>query len=180
MIVQRTPIAEGCPFDLETVAVHCRADMVDLLSEVGAIASAAALEFESYTQTALLLQTVQVTIEGRVQRSMMALPVAPLADPVSVSITVDGLPFDDFAVIAGLRPALHFSACKPCGLVVIEYQAGFGETHADVPEVIRLGQGAASAHFRSSRISALARIRSLRITAVMASLAGFPALQSRW
>ncbi len=138
MIVQRTPIAEGCPFDLETVAVHCRADMVDLLSEVGAIASAAALEFESYTQTALLLQTVQVTIEGRVQRSMMALPVAPLADPVSVSITVDGLPFDDFAVIAGLRPALHFSACKPCGLVVIEYQAGFGETHADVPEVILL------------------------------------------
>ncbi len=54
------------------------------------------------------------------------------------------------------------------------------EARARSSEVIRLGQGAASAHFRSSRISALARIRSLRITAVMASLAGFPALQSRW
>ncbi len=48
------------------------------------------------------------------------------------------------------------------------------------PEVIRFGQGVVSVHFRSSRIRALARIRSLRITAVIATLAGFPALQSAW
>lgn len=46
------------------------------------------------------------------------------------------------------------------------------------PEVIRCDQGAVSAHFRSSRIRAFARIRSLRITAVIATFAGFPALQS--
>lgn len=44
-----------------------------------------------------------------------------------------------------------------------------------VSEDIRLGQGTVCAHFRSSRIRALARTMSLRMTAVIATFAGFPA-----
>lgn len=47
-------------------------------------------------------------------------------------------------------------------------------------EVIRVGQGAVSAHFRLSRIRALASTSSLRMTAVIATFAGFPASQSVW
>ena len=43
---------------------------------------------------------------------------------------------------------------------------------------IRFDQGLISAHFRSSRIRALARTMSLRITAVMATFQGFPAASS--
>lgn len=138
MIVQRTPVSSMAPFDLDMIAVHCHADEPWFLTEVLHIALATAQEFENYAQIALLFQTVKVTIEDRILRSMLPLPVAPLIDPLSVSITVDGAPFDDFAVIAGNRPALHFNGSKPRGLVVIEYQAGFGETHVDLPRDIKL------------------------------------------
>jgi hypothetical protein len=45
---------------------------------------------------------------------------------------------------------------------------------------VRAGQGAVGAHFRWPRIRAFARMRSFRMIATMATLAGFPALIMAW
>ena len=45
---------------------------------------------------------------------------------------------------------------------------------------VRVGQGAVGAHFRLSRMRALARMRSFLIMATRATLAGFPALIRAW
>src|SRR5271156_407682 len=44
------------------------------------------------------------------------------------------------------------------------------------PCSVRAGQGAAGAHFRWPRMRALARMRSFRMIATIATLVGFPAL----
>lgn len=134
MIIQRTPISTERPFDLNAVALHIRVELGEELdTELANMAGAAAAELEAYAQIALLTQTVTVTLENGPPRSWFELPVAPLNDPLSVVITVDGTAFDAFAPVAGLRPALRFTDGKPCGLVVITYEAGFGDTAADIP-----------------------------------------------
>ena len=70
---------------------------------------------------------------------------------MSPVVTVDGSSFDGFAVIAGLRPALRLTGERPCGLIVVEYQAGFGDAVEDIPEDLRLAildQAAASFDWR--------------------------------
>jgi len=134
MIIQRTPLTVALPFDLEAVAAHCRADDApEFEAEVLRMASAAASEFEAYAQIALLDQSITVTLDGPIRKAMFALPIAPLIDPLSLAVTVDGTPTDSFAVVAGLRPAIRFTEGKPSGCVVIEYRAGFGETADDLP-----------------------------------------------
>ncbi|WP_333830451.1 hypothetical protein [Pararhodobacter sp.] len=133
MIIQRTPLTEALPFDLQAVATHCRADYFEFLPELSRMALSAASELEAYAQIALLDQTITVTLDGPIRKATFPLPVAPLIDPLSVAVTVDGTPTDSFAVVAGLRPAIRFTDGKPCGVVVIEYQAGFGDTADDLP-----------------------------------------------
>jgi uncharacterized phiE125 gp8 family phage protein len=133
MIVQRALIATGSPFRLVDVAAHCRVTAAGIDEELSRLASAAANELEAYAQLALLMQTITVTLESGPPRSWFELPVAPLLDPLSVAVTVDGLAYEAFAVVAGLRPAVRFTSAKPCGLVVITYDAGFGTAASDVP-----------------------------------------------
>lgn len=138
MIIQRTPISTVQPFDLAEVLLHCRAnDDPYFVQEVERMALAAAAELEVYAQIALLTQTVTVTLENGPSRSWFELPVAPLNDPLSVVVTADGIAFESFAVVAGSRPAVRFTDGRPCGLVVITYEAGFGETAADIPPDLR-------------------------------------------
>lgn len=136
MIIERTPLTDALPFDLALVAGHCRAEGDYFEAEVARMASSAASELEAYAQLAILDQTVTVTLERGPARSLFDLPIAPLIDPLSVEVTVDGVTVDAFAVIAGRRPAIRFTDGRPCGLVVIVYQAGFGATAADVPQDI--------------------------------------------
>lgn len=138
MIIQRTPLIGGLPVDVQASAVHGRTDNIpDFAADVTRMAAAAALEFEAYAQIALLDQTITVTLEVKPSLSLLPLPVAPLLDPMLVGVTVDGVAYDDFAVISGMRPALRFSTDRPCGVYVVEYMAGFGETSADVPQDIQ-------------------------------------------
>lgn len=130
MIIQRTPLVLASVVDFADLADHCRTDATP---ELERMAAAAALEFEAYAQVALLHQTVTVTLESKPNLSMFALPIAPLNDLMSVEVTVDGAAYDGFAVIAGQRPALRFPTDRPCGVYVIQYQAGFGDTAADLP-----------------------------------------------
>jgi uncharacterized phiE125 gp8 family phage protein len=137
MIIQRTPVSSATPFNLPEVAEHGRLTYPGDQAEVHRLSLAAAREFEDFAQIALLDQTVSVTLEEPIRSAMLALPIAPLVDPLSVDITVDGLAFDAFAVITGLRPAIRFTGDKPCGLVVISYLAGFGATAAAIPDDVK-------------------------------------------
>jgi hypothetical protein len=93
----------------------------------------AATELEQHASIALFDQPIRVTLEAWPRSCWLPLPIAPLIDPMSPAVTVDGEPFDGFAVIAGLRPALRLTGQRPRGLIVIEYQAGFGDALTDLP-----------------------------------------------
>jgi uncharacterized phiE125 gp8 family phage protein len=137
MIIERTPLVTASPFVFNTVALHCRVDGIDeFVVEISRMATAAALEFETYAQIALLDQLITVTLEDGPRLAWLDLPIAPLPEASTVTVTVDGIAFNDFAVITGRRPAIHFTAGKPCGLVVIQYQAGFGPTATAIPRDI--------------------------------------------
>ncbi|MBC9245152.1 hypothetical protein H4P12_00120 [Paracoccus sp. 11-3] len=99
--------------------------------------NAAALEAEELAQIALLHQTVRVTLDGWPRGSSFALPIAPLLDWSTVQITADDTAFEDFSVITGQRPAIRATGPRPCGVVVIEYQAGFGADGTDLPADLR-------------------------------------------
>lgn len=137
MIIQRTLLSASQPFVLSVVAAHCRTEYGSEFDvELARMAAAAANELEAYAQLALLEQTITVTLEDGPRRSVFDLPIAPVIDPLSVEVTVDGATFEDFAVITGQRPAIRFTSGKPCGLVVIQYQAGFGDSATDLPQDI--------------------------------------------
>lgn len=136
MIVNRTPVGTAKPFDLARVSVHCRADLPDFDAEIDSMAEAAAREFEHYAQIALLSQNIEVLQDGPLRQSVFPLPIAPLLSDTPVQVLVDGQTFEAFETIAGLRPALRFTADMPCGAVTIRYQAGFGDTAAAIPKDI--------------------------------------------
>jgi len=135
MIIQRTPLTTALPFDLAEVKEYSRLDAnsPEFDAEMSRMASAAAAGLEAYAQLALLHQTITVTLERGPALSVFHLPIAPLIDAMPVIVTVDGSAFDAFAVINGLRPVILFTDGRPCGLVVIEYRAGFGATAAEMP-----------------------------------------------
>lgn len=139
MIIQRTPLTEAAPFDLSQLHDHARVTGInDFDAELFSLGHAAAAELEAYAGVALLDQTVTVTLDGWPRSAWLPLPVAPLLDALSVSITADGTAFEAFAVVTGLRPALRLSGAKPCGLIVIQYQAGFGADSRDIPADLTL------------------------------------------
>ena len=133
MIVERITQPTGLPFIQSTLAEHCRVTDPSMIEEASTHARAAASELQHYAQIALLDQTIRVALDAWPRSSWFNLPIAPLLDVLTATITVDGVPFSDFAVVAGLRPALRLTDARPCGLIVIEYQAGFGPAASDIP-----------------------------------------------
>ena len=142
MIVSRTPLTESAPFDPAEVARHCRADEDYFSDEIERLAYSAAAQFESLAQVALLDQTVSVTLEtddliGAMAGNILFLPVTPLLDATTLTVTEDGEAFSLFTASEGRRPAIRFYARSPQGLVVITYRAGFGDAHTDIPLDVR-------------------------------------------
>lgn len=140
MIVDRIPL-NGIPdpFDLPTVLLHCRLENdAEALIEASQHARAAALEIESYSSIALLYQKVYVTLQEWPDMASLALPIAPLIDAASVTVTAMGEPFESFTVTTGPRPKLWIDGPAPCGDVVIEYQAGFGDQASNIPADLAL------------------------------------------
>lgn len=133
MIIERLTTPTALPFDTAALADHVRVTDAGQITEATRHAKAAAGEAEDYGQLALLTQTIRVTLDAWPRAAWVALPIIPMLDPLSVTVTVDGVTFDDFAVVAGQRPAIRPTEGKPCGLVVIQYEAGFGDTAADIP-----------------------------------------------
>lgn len=105
-------------------------------AELTRLGRAAAAEVEQFAQVALLDQTIRVTILDLAHGDNVALPVGPVADGSSATVTVDGQPFTGFDLVTGLRPYLIWAASirgKASACVVIEYPAGFGDKASDVP-----------------------------------------------
>lgn len=94
---------------------------------------AATLEAEDYGQLALFPQTVRVTLDAWPRGHSFRLPIGPLLDWDSVSVTADGQPFEDFNTMTGARPELRLTAARPCGQIVIEYASGYEYQRHKIP-----------------------------------------------
>ena len=137
MIVERITSPVGLPYMPLDVTDHLRIDD-DQVTEGYRHMKAAAQEAEAYGQLALLAQTIRVTFEvwPATHGLTLPLPIAPVIDPGSVTMTADGAPFTGFTVITGLRPALALTGDCPTGRVVITYDAGFGVDASAIPPAL--------------------------------------------
>ena len=147
MIVERVTRPATLAFDPVKLARHCRVDGAAGQVEVSGHGQVAAMELEAHASLALFDQAIRVTMEEWTRGATLPLPVAPLLDPMSVTITVDGVAFTDFATVMGQRPAIRVNT-KPCGVIVVQYLAGFGDVLADLPvDLVHAIMDQASAYY---------------------------------
>ncbi|MGR3547601.1 MAG: head-tail connector protein [Roseovarius sp.] len=136
MTVSRTPISAGDPFTLSHVQTGLRVEAGDMADEVNRIAWAAAREVEHFAQIALLKHTIRVMIFDPVFQSYMRLPIGPVAADHMPTVTFDGEPYTEFLFDGGDRPCIRWSGTifdQVPSRMVIEYEAGFGDTASDIP-----------------------------------------------
>lgn len=93
---------------------------------------AVAREAEDYAQIALLDQTIRILLP-RWPRGHVRLPIVPILDRTSISVTINTQPWPDVALDGGARPLLMICGNPPPGVVVIEYRAGFGALPEAIP-----------------------------------------------
>lgn len=138
MIVERLERPLALLIGLEDLKRFARVDGMDEFDmELARMAHAAVREAEDLAEIALLSQAVRVTLDGWPRTYSFRLPIGPLLDWDRVTVTADGQPFSDFTTTTGTRPELRATGPRPCGRVVIEYVAGYGETAETVPEDLR-------------------------------------------
>lgn len=93
---------------------------------------AVAREAEDYAQIALLDQTIRILLP-RWPRGHVRLPIVPILDRTSISVTINTQPWPDVALDGGARSLLMICGNPPPGVVVIEYRAGFGALPEAIP-----------------------------------------------
>ena len=133
MIIERIQTVVGLPYSAAMVADHVRVLDVEGSNEASQHALAAAREAEHYGQLALLTQTIRVTLDVWPECDRLPLPIAPVLLANTVTMTVDAVAFTAFAVSTGLRPSIGLTAARPCGLIIIQYTAGFGDQASSIP-----------------------------------------------
>ena len=133
MIIERLSMPTLPAVSLTDLKEHCRVDGYSFDYELARHGKAAATELETYAALALLDQSIRVTLPVWPRKDTFGLPIIPMIDPLSVTVTADGVAFEDYAVCTGHRPALRLSGDRPCGVIVIEYLAGFGPTATSIP-----------------------------------------------
>lgn len=137
MLVQRTPTSANPPFVLGELKEYARIDGTDDDFTLDRMGRAAAAEVEHFAQVALLSQTIRVTILDLVHGAGLTLPIGPVADDATATVTIDGQPITGFDLVTGTRPYLSWPASirgTASARVVIEYPAGFGDAAGDVPD----------------------------------------------
>lgn len=137
MLVHRAATTTNVPFSLAALKGYLRVDSSDDDATISSIGMTAAADIEHFSQLALLTQTVRVTIFDPVPcETGLGLPVGPVADDATITITIDGVAFTDFEFCGGTRPYIRWMAAwydlRPQRLVVV-YEAGFGATQASIP-----------------------------------------------
>lgn len=143
MLVQRTPISMAAPFALEELKEYLKftPDMGDVDdAELDRLGMEAAAEVEHFAQTALLTQTVRVTIVNLRHGPELVLPVGPLAEDPELTVTINGHPFTDCEAVATRRPCILWPDHMQGQLsprVVIQYRAGFGDDATAMPRDLK-------------------------------------------
>ena len=136
MLVQRTAGGATLPFGLDDLKLHLRVPDDAEDTAIQNIGETAAAEIEQFAQIALLTQAVKVTIFNPASDEGLSLPIGPVADAATPTVTIDGEAFTAFDFAGGIRPFIRwqdaFFDLTP-ELMVIEYDAGFGTTAADIP-----------------------------------------------
>lgn len=137
MIIERLSRPNALAFDLSEAKSHAHVtdDFEDF--DFARMIEAATREAEEYAQIALLSQYIRVVLPCWPRALTISLPITPLLDWSTVTVTANGVGFDDFSVITGQRPALRLSAGRPAGEVIIDYQAGYGDQAGDIPADLR-------------------------------------------
>jgi uncharacterized phiE125 gp8 family phage protein len=136
MLVNRTAISAGLPFDLESVKSHVRVSDDTDDAAITNIGRTAADELEQFAQIALLFQTIRVNIIDPTLHRVLSLPIGPVADADSPSVTLDGAAFTGFTFFGGIRPCIWFqpeSRNMTPSQITVEYQAGFGADASSIP-----------------------------------------------
>lgn len=137
ILTERTALSAELPFDLEALKTHVRVDFEDSDDELTRMGKTAAAEIEQFAQIALLTQSIRVTIFNPTRECGLRLPIGPVAYDVAPTVTIDSVGFSGFEFVGGLRPYIRWSEAyfllTPERLT-IEYQAGFGDVAADMPD----------------------------------------------
>lgn len=138
MLVDRTAVSSAAlPFVLDDVKAHIRVEDGEEDSAIQNMGLTAAAEIEQFAQVALLAQTIRVTVLAPDRGKGLRLPIGPVADDATLTVTIDGEPFTAFELVAGLRPYIHwqdaYHALTP-ERITIEYQAGFGADASSIPQ----------------------------------------------
>ncbi|ARE38334.1 hypothetical protein RGUI_0193 [Rhodovulum sp. P5] len=136
-LIHRTPAA-GMPFVLSDLKWHLRVDHSDDDTAITNIGCTAAAELEDFAQIALLTQTIRVTVFApEVSVGGFTLPIGPVIDSDTVTVSLDGADFTGFEFVPGKRrPYLrwldsYYDAAPE--RLAIEYQAGFGADASAIP-----------------------------------------------
>lgn len=136
MLVHRTAVSTAPPFAIDDLKLHLRVSDDAEDTAITNIGLTAAAEIEQFAQIALLTQTIRVTIFNPLQEYGLSLPIGPAADDNIPTVTIDGAAFTAFDFVGGNRPYIRWLASfydLTPSRMTIEYQAGFGDTAADVP-----------------------------------------------
>jgi uncharacterized phiE125 gp8 family phage protein len=136
MLVQRGPSSAEPPFDLDDLKLHLRVadDAED--AAIQNIGQTVAAEIEQFAQLALITQTVTLTLFDPKPECGLRLPIGPVASDATPTVTIDGVAFTAFDFVGGIRPYIRWQADYYDLIprqMTIEYQAGFGDTAADIP-----------------------------------------------
>ena len=138
MLVHRIAGGAALPFDLSDLKLHMRVDESAGEEDISitTMGQTAAAEIEQFAQIALLTQTIRVTIFDPGQESGLRLPIGPVDEMDVPTITIDGVAFTAFAFVGGNHPYIRWLSdyfdLTPSRMI-IEFQAGFGATAADIP-----------------------------------------------
>ena len=133
MLIERVNRPTGGAVSIDRAKVHCRVDLNDSDVQIADMTAAATRELEDFAGLALQTQAIRVTPECWPRATVFPLPIAPVLDILTVSVTADGEAFGAYAVIGWQRPALRLTGERPSGLVVIDCEAGFGDMPGDIP-----------------------------------------------
>ena len=137
MLVHRTPGGEALPFVLKDLKMHLRVSDAAEDFAIKIIGETAAAEIEHFAQIALLTQTIRVTIFNPTpHQNGVTLPIGPVADEDTPTVTIDGEAFTAFDFVGGTRPYIRwlvdYHDLTP-DRISIEYQAGFGAGVSAIP-----------------------------------------------
>jgi uncharacterized phiE125 gp8 family phage protein len=140
MRVERISTPATAAVSSALAAEHSRADLdPSFAAEIDRMTQAAVREIEAHAHVALVRQTIRVTLDGWPgELRQIDLPIAPVLEGATVTVTVGGFAFSQVELGTGLRPtliltAVELTAEERAAEWVIEYEAGFGDAAADVP-----------------------------------------------